>query len=165
MNLALSRLAVVRAVGFFILWMVLTGGGGPADLIAGTVAALAATWVSLSLMPPGTSRVRPAALGWLALRFLGQSVIAGADVARRALDPRLPLRPGLVAYPVGLPRGAARSSFTTLMSLLPGTVPTGQRGDEALLIHCLDVELPIAAQLAAEETLFAQVIGEALSDG
>jgi multicomponent Na+:H+ antiporter subunit E len=164
MNLALSRPAVVRAVGFFTLWMVLAGGG-PADLIAGTVAALAATWASLRLMPPGTSRVRPAALGWLALRFLGQSVVAGADVARRALDPRLPLRPGLLAYPVGLPRGAARSSFTTLMSLLPGTVPTGQRGDEALLIHCLDVEQPVAAQLAAEETLFAQVTGEARSDG
>jgi multicomponent Na+:H+ antiporter subunit E len=98
MNLALSRSPVVRAVGFFVLWMVVAGGD-LADLAVGTVAALAATWASLRLLPPGLSRVRPAALARLALRFLRQSVVAGVDVARRALDPRLPLHPGFVVYP------------------------------------------------------------------
>lgn len=158
MNPALSRPAVMRTVGFFIFWIILTGGN-PADLAAGAVAALAATWASLRLLPPGAGRVRPLALARLALRFLCQSVVAGVDVARRALDPRLPLQPGFVVYPVGLARGRARHMFTTLMSLLPGTVPTGtdEKGD--LLVHCLDVGQPVAAQLAAEETLFAAVIG------
>ncbi len=164
MNLALSRPAVVRAVGFLVLWMILSGGD-PADLVAGVVAALAATWASLRLLPPGTSRLRPAALARLALRFLRQSVVAGADVARRALDPRLPLRPGFVLYPVGLPPGPARNMFTTLMSLLPGTVPTGSDERGRLLIHCLDVEQPVAAQLAAEEARFARVIGGRASGG
>ena len=164
MKLALSRPAVMRAVGFLFLWLIFTGGN-TADLAAGAVAVWAATSASLRLLPPGTSQVRPASLVRFALRFLYQSVVAGADVARRALDPRLPLHPGLVVYPVDLPTGPARSSFTTLMSLLPGTVPTGLHGDGALLIHCLDVEQPVAAQLAAEEALFAGVIGEARSDG
>jgi multicomponent Na+:H+ antiporter subunit E len=55
--------------------------------------------------------------------------------------------------------------FTTLMSLLPGTVPTGLHGDGVLLIHCLDVEQPVAAQLAAEEAQFVRVIGEARRNG
>ena len=164
MNLALARPAVVRAVSFFVLWIMLTGGN-PADLGAGAVAALAATWASLSLLPPDTRRVRPAALVRLALRFLHQSVVAGVDVARRALDPQLPLHPGLVVYPVGLPRGPAQNMFTTLMSLLPGTVPTGSDEKGGILIHCLDVEQPVAAQLTMEEEVFAQVIAEARSGG
>jgi multicomponent Na+:H+ antiporter subunit E len=164
MRLALSRPAVMRAVGFFFLWLIFTSGN-TADLLAGAAAVWASTWTSLHLLPPGTSRLRAAALARLALGFLHQSVVAGADVARRALDPRLPLHPGLVVYPVGLPAGPMRSSFTSLMSLLPGTVPTGLRGDGALLIHCLDVEQPVAAQLAVEEAQFARVIKGARSDG
>lgn len=164
MNPAMSRPAVARVIGFFVLWIMLTGGN-PADLGTGAVTALAATWASLRLCPPGTNRVRPVALIGLTLRFLRQSVVAGVDVARRALDPRLPLHPGFVVYPVGLPRGPARNMFTTLMSLLPGTVPTGSDEKGGLLIHCLDVEQPVAAQLAAEEEVFARVIGEARSGG
>jgi multicomponent Na+:H+ antiporter subunit E len=154
----------MRAVGFFVLWVVLTGGN-PADLGAGAVAALAATWASASLLPPGTNRVQPVALIGLTLRFLRQSVVAGVDVAWRALDPRLPLHPGFVVYPVGLSRGPARNMFATLMSLLPGTVPTGSDEKGGLLIHCLDAAQPVSAQLAAEEAVFARVIGEARSGG
>jgi len=158
MNLGLSWPAVARAIGFSALWIMLAGGS-PADLGAGAVAAVAATWVSLRLLPPSTNRMRPVALARLALRFLYQSVMAGADVARRALDPRLPLSPGFAVYPVGLSPGPGRNMFTSLMSLLPGTVPTGSDPSDRLLIHCLDIEQPITAQLAAEEALLAQVIG------
>ena len=164
MNQALSRPPVVRALGFLVLWVILTAGSR-ADLGAGAVAALSATWASLRLLPPDTSRVRPVALIRLALRFLRQSVVAGIDVARRALDPRLPLHLGFVVYPVGLPSGPARNMFTTLMSLLPGTVPTGSDERGELLIHCLDAEQPVAAQLTVEEEVFARVIAEARTGG
>jgi len=164
MNLGLSWPAVARTTGFFALWIMLTGGN-PADLGAGAVAALVATWASLRVLPPGTSRIQPIALARLVARFLCQSVVAGADVARRALDRRLPLHPGFVVYPLGLRPGPASNTFTSLISLLPGTVPTGSDARGGLLIHCLDVEQPITAQLAAEEAVFAQVIGAAHSDG
>ena len=164
MNLALSRPAAMRSAGFFVLWIMLTGGN-PGDLAAGAVAASAATWASLRLLRPSASRVRPIGLARLVLRFLCQSVVAGVDVARRALDPRLPLHLGFVVYPTGLPRGPGRSMFTTVMSLLPGTVPTGSDEKGGLLIHCLDAEQPVAAQLAAEEEVFARVIAEARSGG
>jgi multicomponent Na+:H+ antiporter subunit E len=163
-NRGLSRPAVLRALGFAVLWILLTCSN-PADLGAGAVAILAATWTSLRLLPPGTSQLRPLALGQFALRFLRQSLIAGVDVARRALDPRLPLTPGFMHYPGGLPPGSARNMFTTLMSLLPGSVPIGADASDGLQIHCLDVEQPIAEQLAAEEAHFARVIGTATSDG
>jgi hypothetical protein len=89
--------------------------------------------------------------------FLLQSVIGGLDVARRALDPRLPLRPGLVAYPVHFPPGMTRNVFTTLTSLLPGTVPTGEDNGQ-LVYHCLDVNQPVASQLAAEEAALSRAL-------
>jgi len=134
-------------------------GLDPADLVVGAFAALAAVWTSLRLLPPGTSHVRPSALSRLVFHFLWQSVVAGVDVARRALHP------SFVVYPVGLPPGPARNMFTTLMSLLPGTVPTGSAENGGILIHCLDVEQPVAGQLAVEEALFARVIGGSHSDG
>jgi len=158
------RPVVLRAFGFAALWSMLAGGNS-ADLMAGLAAILAASWTSWRLLPPGRSRWRPASLARLGVRFLYQSVIAGADVARRALDPRLPLTLGFVAYPVGLPAGPARNAFTALISLLPGTVPVGTDPRSQLLVHCLDVEQPVTAQLAAEETVFARVIVEAPSDG
>ena len=164
MNWARSRPVMLRTLGFFVLWMILTGGN-PADLAVGALAALAATWASLRLLAPGTRRVRPAALSRLALRFLRQSVVAGADVAWRALDPQLPLRPGFVLYPVALSPGPERNMFTTLMSLLPGTVPTGSDEKGGILIHCLDVEQPVVAQLAVEEALFVRAVGWNLRDG
>jgi multicomponent Na+:H+ antiporter subunit E len=51
------------------------------------------------------------------------------------------------------------------MSLLPGTVPAGSAGTRALLIHCLDVEQPVAAQLAEEEAQFVQAVGGAAGNG
>jgi multicomponent Na+:H+ antiporter subunit E len=147
-----------RALVFLVLWLVLAGAG-PADLPAGIVAAALATRASVRLLPPGQWGLRPIALARLALRFLYQSIVAGIDVARRAIDPRLPLHPGFVTYPVRLPPGAARNVFVTLTSLLPGTVPAGVEG-EHLVYHCLDVDQPIVAQLAAEEAALSQAIGD-----
>jgi multicomponent Na+:H+ antiporter subunit E len=147
------RAPLVRAAGFLAFWLILFGFS-LADLAVGMLTAAAATWVSLRLLPPGPWRLRPVALARLALRFLWQSIVAGVDVARRALDPRLPLRPGFVTYPVRFPPGTARNAFTTLTSLLPGTVPAGdERGQ--LVYHCLDTDQPVLSQLAAEEAALA----------
>jgi multicomponent Na+:H+ antiporter subunit E len=153
-----GHVAVLRASGFLLLWLVLAGAG-LTDLPAGILAAALATWASMHLLPPGRGRFRPIALSRLALRFLYQSIGAGIDVARRALDPRLPLHPGFVTYPVRLPPGTARNAFVTLTSLLPGTVPAGNDGGR-LVYHCLDVDQPVVSQLAAEETALSRAVGD-----
>lgn len=133
-------------------------------MLPGLFASLAATWASLWLLPAGGGSLQPRGLASFILRFLGQSVLAGADVARRALDPALPLKPGLVRYATGLPPGTARNAFTTILSLLPGTAPVGTAENGALSIHCLDTTQPVATQLAAEEALFNRVIGRSFGD-
>jgi multicomponent Na+:H+ antiporter subunit E len=150
--------AVWRLAAFLALWLILTGAH-PADLPAGILATFAATWTSLRLLPPSGSRLAPAALASLVLRFLRQSILAGVEVAWRALDPRLPLRPGFVVYPARLPPGPALSAFCTMTSLAPGTLPAGTDDGGAIVVHCLDVGQPVAAQLAADEKLFTQALG------
>jgi multicomponent Na+:H+ antiporter subunit E len=147
-----------RAVAFSALWLILSGAD-PGGLPAGVIAVMAATWSSLRLLPPSGLRLSRVATAHLMLRFLAQSVVAGMDVARRALDPRLPLQPGFIAYPVRLARGAARNTFCTLSSLLPGTLPVRTDERDALVVHCLDTGEPIERQLGAEEALLTRVMG------
>lgn len=162
----LARPAALRWLGLWGFWLLLGQpdlGAPPAalaaDLGVGALAAAAATWASVHLLPPGHLRLRPGALPGLAGRFLGQSVLAGIDVAYRVFHPRLPLKPGLLAYPVGLPPGPARSVFAALTSLVPGTVPLGSDPDGRLVYHCLDTDAPVAAGLAADEALVTRALG------
>jgi len=123
------------------------------------LAAVIVAWVSLRLLPPATIRLRPAGLAKLLLRFLYQSIVAGVDVAWRALDPRLPLRPGYVVYRPRLPPGTMRNTFCTMTSLLPGTLPCGLDDGGGLIVHCLDETQPVTEQLAAEEALLTSALG------
>ena len=152
--------ALGRFVGLFALWIVLIRSAQPADLVVGALTAAVATWTSLRLLPPAAGRLKFAALAARLPRFLWQSVLAGIDVARRALHPRLPLATGFVTYRTGLPRGQARNTFATLTSLLPGTVPLGEE-DAGIVYHCLDTTQPVADQLAADERAY----GKALEPG
>jgi multicomponent Na+:H+ antiporter subunit E len=151
------RPAAFRATFLFGFWLILYGVKPP-DFIVGVLAAIGATLASLVLLPPGQWRLDPVALSKLFLRFAIQSVVAGIDVARRALDPRMPLRPGFVNYPVRFAPGPTRNTFATLTSLLPGTIPAGYRNGQ-IVYHCLDINQHVVSQLTAEEAALAQVLG------
>ena len=134
-------------------------GGGAVDILPGIIATMAAMALSLVLVPPRRDRLRLVPLGEYAVRFLGQSVVAGVDVARRAVDPRLPINPGYVQVSVA---AAARAGAKYLYDA--DEPPSGYGADrvrrthDALVVHCLDVTQPVAAQLAAEEALLMRII-------
>ena len=154
----LPRAVAWRAALFLTFWLMISGWA-PADLPVGLAAVAGATWVSLRLAPPKRSRLRLAPLAALAASFLRQSVVSGTDVAWRALNPTLKLKPGFVACPLRLPEGGERTAFCALSSLMPGTLPTGANEEDELLVHCLDVDQPLAANLEAEERLFIRAVG------
>jgi multicomponent Na+:H+ antiporter subunit E len=143
----------------FGLWLVLGAGTAPADLVVGLGAAALATAVSLRLLPPGGHGLRPLAMLRLAAAIIVGAARAGVDIARRAFDPALPIRPGEVAVPLALPPGPARDGFRLLSSLQPGTLPIGEDAAGRLLIHALDTGQPVAAETRAAEALFAAATG------
>jgi len=146
-----------RGTGFFLLWLLLMRSGKPADLAIGVFASAGATWVSLRLLAPAAGGLHLRKLLALLPHLLGESVLAGIDVARRAFDPRLPLRPGLVSCPLAFPPGFARNTFATITSLLPGSVAAGEV-DGVLIYHCLDISAPVVEQLWKEERLLARAL-------
>ena len=150
------RAALTRGAGFLALWVVLAGLD-PLDLFVGAVSAAVATWTSLKLLPPETGRIRFFSMLARLPRFLWQSLVAGWDVARRAFDPRMPLRPDFVNYQTGFPRGPVRNAFATITSLMPGSVPTDD-DEKGITYHCLDVAQPVTEQLSAEEREYAKAL-------
>jgi multicomponent Na+:H+ antiporter subunit E len=152
------RTALARGVLFLGLWMALLPSLKAGDLAIGVFTTAAATWVSLRLLPPEAGRLRFGILLSLGPHFFWASVLAGIDVARRALAPSLPLRPGFVNCPLGFAPGFTRNTFSTITSLMPGSVPAGD-SDGVLVYHCLDTTQPVVEQLWAEERLFARALG------
>ncbi|PPQ33897.1 Na+/H+ antiporter subunit E [Rhodopila globiformis] len=149
-----------RGAGFLALWLVLAGLN-PGDLPAAIVAVVAATWVSLRLLPPGDRIISLPGLGALAVRFPRQSLEAGIDVARRAFAPDLPLNVGTVGYTPRLPAGPARDAFLAYASLMPGTVPVSVNGGVTIMIHCLDTRQAVVQQMANDEARFIRMLGGA----
>jgi multicomponent Na+:H+ antiporter subunit E len=144
-----AAIVVKRLVLLGLVWLAVTGAEAEA-LVLGLAVVPAATALSLRLMPPGARRVSLVVLARLAPGFLARSVQGGVDVARRALDPRLPLSPGWVTVPSRLPPGAARVVVGGEFSLLPGTLVAGSRGG-ALLVHALDTGQDVAGDVARAE--------------
>lgn len=157
---AVARAAVVRCVLLLVVW-ILIAGVRLSDVAAGIVAAAAATCVSLVLNPPGGWRIRLVSLMRLGLHLLVNSLFASVDVARRALDPRLPLNPGLIHYPAASPAGPPRALLSTIACLVPGTLAVGPTVDGTLLVHCLDVAQPVGAGLASDEALLLRALSGA----
>ncbi|CAH1659154.1 Na+/H+ antiporter subunit E [Chelatococcus asaccharovorans] len=147
---------ILRGTGFLILWMILIGPA-PKDLAVGLVAAVAATWTSTALWPAGARLSIPGIMRFL-MRFLMQSVVAGIDVAWRAVTTPPAVAPGFVTFRTALPAGMIRATATAIMSLQPGKLPVASEPDGTLLIHCLDLREPVAQQLAADEAAFCRTM-------
>lgn len=147
-----------RSLFFFCLWTVVSGLSA-ADAALGVVTALGAAWASVLLLPCWPRWMQP--IAWLKLlaRIPAQALRSGAEVARRALDPALPLRPGFTPYATALPEGTATNAFAALAALQPGSVPIRSARPGAFEIHCLDVEAPIAETLAREEARLREALG------
>lgn len=149
--------ALWRGTAFFLLWMLLMQSLKPGDLAIGAFACVGATWLSLRLLPPSSGCLHFGQLLALLPHFVWESVLAGVDVARRALHPGMPLRPGFITCPLGFPPGFARNTFATITSLLPGSVAADE-AEGMLAYHCLDETSPVVEQIWKEERLLAKAL-------
>lgn len=74
-------------------------------------------------------------LGWL----LWQIIIANIDVARRVIDPKMPIRPGIVKIRSNMKSDLAQTTLANSITLTPGTM-TLDIVDGDIYIHCLAIE-------------------------
>jgi multicomponent Na+:H+ antiporter subunit E len=144
-----------RLVIYSGTWWVLTKGAADAWPV-GIPAVLAAICIDFNLFRPGNTRWSWGGLITFVLFFLKSSIYSGLDVVRRTYDPRLPLDPALVEYPLSLTSTAARNLFICTVSLLPGTLSTALEGHK-LVVHALDVGRPVEHELNIIENRVAAV--------
>lgn len=108
----------------------------PGSWMAGVVAVAAGVGLRLYASRMSPVGVRPLRLARFGLYFVGQSVLGGWDVSRRALSPGLPISPGVMTHRLSLPSSSARVFMSNVLSLLPGTFAADLR-DDVLTVHLL----------------------------
>lgn len=151
-----------RVLLLLLVWWALTVGD-PSGTLAGMVVVALVTLISLRLFPPGVAWIHPLPLLLFVIFFMGRSVMAGIDVARRLLSPSLPVDPGYLTFYLNLPEGGPRWLLANTLSLMPGTLSVSLDGAH-LLIHCLDTGEPVEADVRAMEQRVARIFGLTLAD-
>lgn len=141
------------------LWWVLTDAAAVSAIGAVTVSA--AVGASLLLHRPSATGISVAGLVRFAAFFLLRALHAGTQVAAMALRPRLALAPAMLTIPVRLKGDAERALLSATLNLLPGTLVAGG-GPNHLLVHVLDANRPVEADVRAAELRIARIFRVAL---
>lgn len=136
-----------------LLWWVLTEAD-PKGTGFGFIAATLTGLGGVAVASRWQHRLRVLAIPGFIFYFVRLSLIAGVDVARRTLHPKLPMAPQMIRVPIQLPAGAPRWLLGNTLSLLPGTLSV-DIDDDHLLLHALDGKQPIAEQVADTERRIA----------
>ncbi len=124
------------------IWWILSDGS-IAGLGFGLIAVALALFAARLIPPPMRARgTGLTVLRWRAVPrflayFLSRSLIAGVDVARRTLTPRMPLSPRVLVLRTELPAGPAQVFLMATLSLLPGTLGMSVQQD-TITLHVLD---------------------------
>jgi len=127
------------------------------DAMVGIPVAVLATWVGMILLPPSGRRFAPLRLLRYAAGFVGQSVVAGVDVARRVFRRDMALHPGIVRVSPKLTEETDRLFFRGVASLQPGSLACGVDEEGFLLFHCLDTREDVVAALERGQDALAAV--------
>ncbi|MFB2550982.1 Na+/H+ antiporter subunit E [Ensifer soli] len=128
------RLALLVAV-----WAGLSGSVSPPNLILGA----AVGWLVLAIVARGIGRaghrLRLVPLLRLALLFLKELAVSAWSVARIVVRPKMDLKPGILAYRLGVTRDIEIALLANLITLTPGTLSVDVSADRTtLFIHALD---------------------------
>lgn len=133
------------ALILFALWLLLSGHYTPLLLGLGAVSSVALAWLAtrLGVLNPRGGELR------FTLRFLRylpwlvwQVIQSNLDVARRVLNPRLPISPTIVRVRASQKGAAALVVHANSITLTPGTLSLEALDDEgAIEVHALAEEL------------------------
>ena len=124
-----------------VVWVALWGDLAPGTVVVGVV--VAAVVCVLFPLPPLHLHlhVRPLWLAWLALRFLGDLVVASAQVAWLTLQFRRRPRNAVIEVGLRTPSDFVLTVVAEMTSLVPGSlVVEARRSTHTLFLHVLDAK-------------------------
>ena len=124
-----------------LLWVLLTPKNMQ-ELWAGLAVSALVVLFTLGMEPVlGDIRWTPKALVF-SLAYLGvflkELIVSNLDVARRVIDPKLPIKPGIVKVKTRLNSKIAKTILANSITLTPGTL-TVDIQDDTLFIHWIEI--------------------------
>lgn len=132
---------VVRGLLLVVLWGALSGWSLDYALY-GVASVLLTLAVSLKLSPPSGHAPSPMRSLTLAGWFIGQAVVGGVDVAKRAVARTPDIDPAVLNADLVLPPGPAAELALLLMNLMPGTMVQHVAQDRrSVELHTLSEDL------------------------
>lgn len=129
----------------FIVWMLLSWPPDVQHALVGIFVAALATAIAGDLFVRRahhfTQGSRYLWFGYYVVLFLWECVRANIDVARRVLNPRLPINPGIVKIKTSLKSETGLTFLANSITLTPGTFCVDINPEEGMLyIHWIDVQ-------------------------
>jgi len=123
----------------FVIWIGLTMSFSIQELTTGFIVSFIIAMLYVKNYPSSDNfRFRPIAYIIYLFTFMKALVLANWDVARRVIDPKLPINPGIVAIKTDLKEDYKKLMLANSITLTPGTI-TMRVDDDTLFIHWIDV--------------------------
>jgi multicomponent Na+:H+ antiporter subunit E len=134
---------VVLAIALSALWLVLSGLLLPHILALAIASVAFVVWIAVRMDVVDREGL-PVHLRWgdwfVYLAWLtGQAIRSNIDVARRILDPAMPISPTVITLETGQHSDLSRVIFANSITLTPGTVSMDLEGG-TLTVHSLTRE-------------------------
>lgn len=130
----------------FVTWLILTSSLAPLDVLWGFAVSLIVARFSYRLSAFGLPQWmrdprRWIPFGRLLIEFNRQLIVQNISLSLRVLQPRLRIRPGIVAVPTRLRDDVGLTVLGGLMSLTPDTVTLEiDRARGVIYVHWIDVQ-------------------------
>jgi len=123
----------------FLIWVGLTMSFSSQELITGFVVSfvIALLYVK-NYKSKDKFRFRPIAYIIYFVVFMKNLILSNWDVAKRVIDPKLPINPGIVAIKTDLKEDYKKLMLANSITLTPGTITMDVR-DDTYFIHWIDV--------------------------
>jgi multicomponent Na+:H+ antiporter subunit E len=138
-----SHKTVVLSVTLAALWLVLSGHYNALLLALGAGSVALCVWLAQRMgvfdeeVHPAHFQLLPLLGYWVWLA--GQIVLSALDVARRVLDPALPIDPVVITLPVAQATEMGRTAYANSITLTPGTVCM-DLDEDTVRVHALTRE-------------------------
>jgi multicomponent Na+:H+ antiporter subunit E len=133
---------IISTFVLFVTWVILTQSFDPQELITGFIVASIVSLISPAIAGEKPGKwFQPKRYLYLIVYlfyFIWQMIKSNIDVAKRVINPKLPIKPGIVKVKTKLKTNAAKLALANSITLTPGTLTVDIVGDE-FYIHWIDV--------------------------
>jgi multicomponent Na+:H+ antiporter subunit E len=127
---------MIKTLGLFLTWLLLTSSFEWPHVAVGLVAALGVAWLNTDRCGSRTS-IHPLRLAWYFPWLIGRMLKSGLHLSALILHPALPIDPRMIRHRTNLREDSGIVLLGNSITLTPGTL-TVEVDDQNLLVHAID---------------------------